>query len=364
MKKVILVVLDGLGDLKYSALGNKTPFEYADAENLHRLSYMEINHVDRKIVPESDFATMKMFGYDDKDYPGRGALEALGLGIKSKSIFFRGNFCTVDNSGRIVKNRTFGSIKKSLRIDGVKIKIHGGESYRCVVEFSGKDLYYDVSNTDPNYRKIPHKNFSSAVRILDPKIKKCKAFDKKSERFAQVVNKFTEYARENIKGEANAILLRDGGMIKKVKSFSWKMLAVTNRVVEKGIARLIGIDIKSPKVYGRPEDTIMEDSKEQLKILSKNFEKYDVFYLFNKAPDVYSHAGDLKGKINAIEQLDKYLIGPVVKKFHYAVICVTADHSTPCKYKTHSSHPVPLIHNGLKFEKDSSLIENLLRNIY
>ena len=35
------------------------------------------------------------------------------------------------------------------------------------------------------------------------------------------------------------------------------------------------------------------------------------------------------------------------------VICVTADHSTPCKQKTHSDDPVPLVISGNKIKDDN-----------
>jgi len=34
------------------------------------------------------------------------------------------------------------------------------------------------------------------------------------------------------------------------------------------------------------------------------------------------------------------------------VICVTADHSTPCKLKAHSDNPVPLLISGNKIQAD------------
>lgn len=372
MKKIILIILDGLGDLTYSKLRNKTPLEYAKTPNMDWLSKNGsvglMNSVARNITPESDAATMSMFGYSLKDHPGRGFLEALGSGIRinPKSILFRGNFCTVDKNRKIIdqragrisseKSRTLAK-KIRLEIDGIKIKIHPGESYRCVVEFSGRELGDNVSNTDPNYKKIPNSHTSQTI-IFDkiPKIKKARAFDKKSERTSDAMNKFTEYVLDNLEGEkANCIILRDAGKSSaKVeplkKKFGIRMLAITNRSVEKGIAKFVKAKVISLPTFGRPDKTIKKDSKEQLKILSENWSKYDIFYLFNKATDIKSHDGDFIGKAKAIGQIDKYLIGPLKREFgDNAIICVTADHSSPCKLKAHSNHPVPvLIYGGKK----------------
>jgi len=39
-------------------------------------------------------------------------------------------------------------------------------------------------------------------------------------------------------------------------------------------------------------------------------------------------------------------------KLEECVVCVTADHSTPCKLKAHSDDPVPLLISGNKIEGD------------
>ncbi|MFQ5999988.1 MAG: phosphoglycerate mutase, partial [Candidatus Bathyarchaeia archaeon] len=39
-------------------------------------------------------------------------------------------------------------------------------------------------------------------------------------------------------------------------------------------------------------------------------------------------------------------------KLEDCVVCVTADHSTPCELKSHSDDPVPLLISGTKIEGD------------
>jgi 2,3-bisphosphoglycerate-independent phosphoglycerate mutase len=82
-----------------------------------------------------------------------------------------------------------------------------------------------------------------------------------------------------------------------------------------------------------------------IKTLKKQNKKYDFCYIHFKEIDVPGHDNKPLEKKIFIEMLDK-----VFFKFakDYVIknkiqLIVTADHSTPCKFKTHTSDPVPLL---------------------
>ncbi|OGR24185.1 MAG: hypothetical protein A2X83_01225 [Desulfuromonadales bacterium GWD2_54_10] len=65
-----------------------------------------------------------------------------------------------------------------------------------------------------------------------------------------------------------------------------------------------------------------------------------------EAPDEAGHSGNLEHKIQAIEDFDAQVVGPVLegmKKFgEYRVLCMP-DHPTPLSLMTHTSDPVPFV---------------------
>ena len=83
--KIVLILLDGLGDRSYPMLGNRTPLQAAWTPNLDRLARLGSNGLFHAASPgqclPSETAHYLMFGYDLGAFPGRGLLEAVGYGI-------------------------------------------------------------------------------------------------------------------------------------------------------------------------------------------------------------------------------------------------------------------------------------------
>src|SRR5438045_960356 len=114
--KLVLVVMDGLGDIATKQSGYLTPLEAASTPNLDALSrdaaQGRMVPVAPGITPGSGPGHLGLFGYDPIEYQvGRGVIEALGLGIELKSgdVAARANFCTMDSKG-IVTDRRAGRI--------------------------------------------------------------------------------------------------------------------------------------------------------------------------------------------------------------------------------------------------------------
>jgi 2,3-bisphosphoglycerate-independent phosphoglycerate mutase len=78
----------------------------------------------------------------------------------------------------------------------------------------------------------------------------------------------------------------------------------------------------------------------------KVLEDKDLAVVHLEAPDECSHQGDLQGKLEAIENYDRLMVGPFLKELprfgDYRLLC-SCDHYTPVALKTHTPDPVPFV---------------------
>ena len=110
-RKIILLVLDGLGGLPHPDTG-LSELETASLPNLDRLvgrsSSGRMQVVDPGVTPGSGPAHLSLFGYHpfEMDF-GRGALEALGSGFKLQAgdLAARANFATIQADGVVLDRR-------------------------------------------------------------------------------------------------------------------------------------------------------------------------------------------------------------------------------------------------------------------
>ena len=110
--KAVLIILDGVGDRPIKALGGLTPLQAAEAETLNLIAERGECGIMDPIAPGqppgSDTAHLAIFGYDpERCYPGRGAFEALGVGVDLKpgDVAFRCNLATISDDGMIIDRR-------------------------------------------------------------------------------------------------------------------------------------------------------------------------------------------------------------------------------------------------------------------
>ena len=71
----------------------------------------------------------------------------------------------------------------------------------------------------------------------------------------------------------------------------------------------------------------------------------DYIYIHIKEPDIPGHDNKPLEKKTMLEYIDKNLFSYLVKfvSKNKIKIAVTADHSTPCRLKSHSADPVPVL---------------------
>src|SRR5882672_1655405 len=172
--KLVLLVLDGVGDVATREQGYLTPLEAAATPNLDALSKDSAQGrmlpVAPGITPGSGPGHLALFGYDPLEFQvGRGVIEALGLGLELRpgDVAARANFCTLDDKG-IVIDRRAGRIdtavceelcallaQKVKKIGDTQVIIKAGKGHRFVVVFRGKGLEGPLTDADPHREGLP-----------------------------------------------------------------------------------------------------------------------------------------------------------------------------------------------------------------
>lgn len=344
-KKLVLLVLDGLGDLATPEQGSLTPLESALTPNLDKLSKVSAQGrmipVAPGITPGSGPGHLALFGYDPVEIQvGRGVIEALGLGVELKAgdVAARANFCTLDANG-IVTDRRAGRIETEVceelcsllasriqKIGDTQVIIKAGKGHRFVVIFRGKGLEGPLTDADPHREGKPI-----------PSVAPVNAKSAKAKKAAELIAEFYKQALPIIKDRqpANGFLMRGIAHQPKIELFEdrYKLKPACLAVypMYKGLAQLVGMK----KIEGA------QTISEQFEAYLNEYDNYDFFFIHYKYTDMHGEDGNFDAKRRAIEELDRAL--PLLMEKKPDVLAITGDHSTPCKVRGHSWHPQPVL---------------------
>ena len=385
--KGILVVLDGLGDLPNKQLGDKTPLEAAETPNLNFLANRgEIGYlypVKLGFIPDTDDAIVSMFG-NEFTLSTRGQLEARGADIQLTrgDLALRTNFATIDSlkkgnildrrAGRTLTTKEAEILAKALNKIQLSCKFVFKPTiqHRGVLVFRGGFSDNILGNDIVYSKKKSYKNIFS--KALDD--------DENSQYTVNILNEFFEKAYETLdkhpvneerrkKGlmPANYILARGAGIEPTKLKFYSKWLCIGYVPVVKGFSKVSGMKVFSFKypslkkldVYDNLYKGLKKACKFSIKTLKKNHKKFDYAYIHIKETDVPGHDNKPLEKKFMIEYIDKTLFN-FLRKFapkKKINVVVTGDHSTPCKLKSHSADPVPVLFYNDSVPKEKEFSE-------
>jgi len=387
--KGIFVIIDGLGDLPCKMLGDKTPLEAAKTPNMDffatRGELGVMYPVSKGFVPESDEALLSIFG-NNKIFGCRGQLEALGadLDLKKEFLALRANFATISEDGTMLVDRRAGRtlidkeaeelvgainknvklpcsflFKKTLHHRGVLV-LEGGFSESVL----GNDLTYSQGKMS-NLEKV------HSCRALDE--------DEASVYTVNILNEFIEKASQVLKVHpvnlerrkkglmpANFLLLRGAGLKTPKLNLYRNWMACSYVPLVNGFAKASGMKLfsfnypalKTVDSYGNLMEGLSIACKNAVKEIKNNYKKVNYAYVHFKETDLPGHDNKPFEKLAMIELLDKEFFS-FLRDFcpqNNIRLVVTADHSTPCRFKSHSADPVPVLfyNDGLIREKKFS----------
>ena len=351
-----------MADEPIPMLGEKTPLQVAKKPGMDALAKKgEVGltcMVPEGMAPGSDTANLSVMGYDPKIYyTGRSPLEALSIGVDmaATDVSFRCNVVTLSEEEENYEDKTIidhssgeistedaavlvEALKEGLQKDGYEFYV--GTSYRhLLLQKDGK-----VVELTP-----PHDILTKRIGDYLPTDEVLREMMKKS--YDILVNHPINVKRkEQGLNPANSAWFWGAGTRPALQSFEKKtgkrgvMISAVDLL--KGIA--VGSDMDNIEVEGANGGLHTNyTGKMEAAVKALLEDNYDFVYIHVEAPDEMGHQGLVKEKIQAIENIDKFIVTPLIEKMNesgedYRVL-VLPDHPTPIRVRTHTSGPIPYL---------------------
>ena len=377
VRKIILVLLDGLGDRSCEELGGQTPLQAAETPHLDQMARLGGNglyhaSISGQCLP-SETAHYLLFGYDLETFPGRGLLEAVGAGVpfddddvlclahlvemtvKGGVPVLRAGRKDIEGSQEEL-GRLYSAIR-SFEAHGVFCELHHIARNDAILLLRG-EVSPHVTDSDPMVLGMAMARVFPEEPNPEPK---------RAARTARALNAYLNHCHHTLSAHdenrlretrkfrrANFLATqRCGRRIPRLPfSERWGMqgMLIGSGVMYGGLARELGLTFREVRDGADPG----EDLRERID-LALTDDSHVFFHVHTKVPDQAAHSGDPLRKRDAISALDRGLDGLVqaVMKRDDILAVVTADHSTPSRSSLiHSGEPVPLVILGPGVRRD------------
>ncbi len=354
--KYAVLIGDGMADFPIRELGEMTPLQKARIPNMdhiarHGRTGLAIT-VPEGMPPGSDVANMSIIGYDpQKYYTGRAPLEAASMGVplEKNEVAFRCNLITVDDN--IIADYSAGHItseEAKVLIETIDREL-GNERFRFYPGISYRHLMVAAGGTGANVECTPpHDVVGEDKEQHMPKGEDSGVLCEMTDASMPLLEKHAINIERIKAGKkpANSIWLWGQGYAPAFLTFK-ELYGATGSIISavdllKGIGIYAGLDvIDVPGATGYLDTNYLGKAEYALKSLKTR----DFVFVHVEAPDEAGHMGDLDAKIQAIEDFDEMVVGPILDFIRGAdedyTILVMPDHPTPISLKTHTTDPVP-----------------------
>ena len=361
--KYAIIIPDGAADDPLPELGNRTPLEAAHTPNMDRVA-VEGRQGLVRTVPDgfesgSDVAIMSLLGYDPAVYhTGRAPLEAAAQSIPLAPTdwVFRCNLVTIidgvmkDHSAGGISNaeaqRLIADLARSLGLPG--FEFHYGVSYRNLLVYRGHEEF-NVTTKPPH--EIPEQRIDKYLPRGRGSDLLLQIMDRSQELFAN--HEINQTRRETGLNPATQVWLWGQGHAPDIPRFVDRFginsaCMITGVDLLRGLAALLGWDVREVEGMTSFHDT---NYAGQGKATCDALDRYDLVVSHVEAPDEASHQADYKTKVASIEDIDRYIVGPVLEKlrtFNEWRILVMPDHPTNVATRKHGHAPPPFAMAGTR----------------
>ena len=375
-QKAIIFLADGMADDPLMELGGKTPLEFANTPAMDRIASMGASGtfltLPDGLPTSSDVANMSVLGFEpEHNYPGRGPIEAVAQGIElgPDDIAWRCNLVYVDNDG-ILRDYSAGHISPEdaavlmhdlqKEFGSSEVTFYSGVSYRNLLVLHGKHFSDAVDYFKPDS--------SQDIALAELRLSALKPEARETVEFLidleEKAAKFLASHPLNAgkKSPANRIWPWSPGHRPSLQDFSDKYMGRKGAIISavdviKGLGKCSNMQvIEVPGATGFIDTNYSGKAEAAIKAI----EEFDFVYLHLEAIDECSHLGDLKLKIQAIEEFDANVVAPVLDALEGRGIrfAVLPDHPVPIKLRAHTTTPVPVAVMGPGITPDNILSFN------
>lgn len=361
-RKYIVLLGDGMADYPIADLGGKTPLQAAQTPNLDWLAKRGklglVRTVPPGFPPGSDVANLSIFGYDPAFcFTGRAPLEAAAMGVKlnPQDVAFRCNLITLSFRGERAFMEDFSAghisteeareiitdVGKSL--SNRVFHFYPGVGYRHLFVWRNGEKSLKLKTTPPH--DITGQEIAGWFPAGEGE-EEILGLMKAAEKILPD-HPVNQARRQSGKKPANAIWLWGQGkapaFLPLTQRFGIAGSIISAVDLMKGIGFYAGLEIINvPGATGYLDTNYAGKAEYALREIARK----DFVYVHVEAPDEVSHNGNLAEKIQAIEDFDGKIVGPILrgmKSFSDYRIMALPDHPTPISLKTHSSDPVPFV---------------------
>ena len=369
--KYVILLGDGMSDWPIPELANKTPLQVAHTPHMDALARRgrtgQAQTIPEGMSTGSDVAALTILGYDARHlYTGRSPLEAASIGIQLQptDVAFRCNLVALgqadgqrtmaDFSGGHITTEEARQLIATLNdeLGSDTFRFYPGVSYRhCLVWREG-----------PLGTKLtpPHDITGRAIAEYLPSGDGAAELQRMMDASQAIFRQHPLNRLRRARGEPpiSSIWLWGAGRRPQIPSFFDKY-GLTGAVISavdlhKGLAIYAGLEpIHVPGATGWLDTNYAGKVEHALKALQDK----DFVFLHVEAPDEAGHQGDVRAKVQAIEDFDAKVVGPMLEglQHHFAAyrVLLLPDHPTPIALKTHVREPVPIVLYGSGVEPDA-----------
>lgn len=371
--KYALVIPDGCGDEPQESLGGRTPLEAARLPNMDRIAAAGVVGRSANVPPHlpagSEVANMSLFGYDpDVYFTGRAPLEAAAQDIElgEHDWAIRCNLVTIQD--QVMQSFTAEQISTEeaeqlmqaaqAEIAPPGFEFHAGVSYRNLVVYRGQpgtSLFSRDTRARP-----PHDLTDKSVADDYPRGPGSEVLTDLMAASCVLFRDHPVNQRRLAAGKLPATNIWLWGLGQRPDFKPFRDLygpqgaMITAVDLLRGLAALLGwkrIDVPGATGY------LDTDYAGKGQYAVEALDEVDLIVVHVEAPDEASHEGRVDAKIEALEAIDREIVGPLHERLAQEPawrMLISPDHPTPCRTKTHSHEMVPFAAAGAGIAPDAA----------
>jgi len=372
--KYVIVIPDGCADLPIGALGDLTPLQAAKLPAMDALAKQGrlalADNTPLHFPAGSEVANLCLLGYDPNIYfTGRAPLEAAAQGIHlgPHDWAVRCNLVTIENQIMIdftadhitteESTQLLHALQSELLETDSRYEFVPGVSYRNLLIYRG-DENRPAPFSPETRSSAPHDLTDLPITDAFPRGPGSDLLVKWMNESAEIFAAHPVNERRIAAGKrpATSVWLWGLGGAPSMPTFQTRYglrgAMITAVDLLRGIGALAGFDrIDVDGATGYLDTDYAAKGRAAVKALAQ----YDVVCVHIEAPDEASHEGRHDAKIEALQQIDTHIVGPLheaIPKYGDYRILITPDHPTYCSTKKHTHAMVPLLMAGTGIDAD------------